>query len=88
MMLLDRVAPTKPWAESGSCCQRISSGIRPSSPRSIVWTFLRVSRSQKCSLRPYLPAPTSAGLKPPWKVLGAPHSLEMRVFWRGWYQKS
>ncbi len=35
-----------------------------------------------------MPAATSAGLKPSLNVFGAPHSLETRVFWRGWYQKS
>ena len=87
-MLLESVAPTNPCSESGSCCQRISSGISPSSPRSMVWVLALRSRSQKWSLRPYLPSATSAGLKPSLKVFGAAHSEEIRVLARGWYQKS
>jgi hypothetical protein len=83
MMFEDSVAPTKPCAASGSCCQRISSGISLSSPRSSVWTTARRSRSQKCRRRPYLPATTSAVSKPSLKVLGrAPLAGHERVLAR------
>ena len=87
-MALESAAPTKPVSASGSCSQRTSSGISPSSPRSIDWTTRLSARSQKWMLWPYLPAPTSSRLKPSLKVLGAAHSLETIAFWRGWYQKS
>ena len=87
-MTLESAAPTKPCSESGSCCQRISSGTSPFSPRSTVCSSVRRSRSQKWIRCPYLPAPTSARSKPGSYAFGSPNSDETRMFLRGWYQKS
>ena len=87
-MLLDSAAPRSPGpsrdrAASGSPA---GSGRRRRDRASGPWRAVRGPRS--AGWCPYLPAATSAGLKPSLKVLGAPHSLETSVFWRGWYQKS
>ena len=46
-IVLESAAPTKPCSASGSWSQRTSSGMSPFSPRSMVCSSVRRSRSQK-----------------------------------------
>ena len=86
--LADRAAPQKPWVLSGSWWNLTSNGISPSSPRYMVSTGLRASKSQICRRRPYFRCPTSSRSNPGMNVFGAAHSEDTMTLWRGWYQKS
>ena len=58
-MLAVNAQPTNPVFAAGSCRKRISKGIKPSAPKSMVWINLCSVQSQTLSDFPYNPEQTT-----------------------------